>query len=492
MSNELEPVRQLNQYKPAPSDESLRPHIEKYWRQNMSDIQMLALLKKHHINLAEYGLGIRTFRKIRERLGFVRTRKQGHTVESIRPHIIKLRVTYPKAGGREMVNLLKFEERILVSRPVVMQYFHLYEAHQVRERRRGHFRRKRFWAAGANDLWAMDQHDKWKYKFGLALHSGIDPFLGLIHWMNIWWNNSNPRLILKYYLDVIERLGFMPLVMQSDPGNENTAVANGHTLIRHHQDPNLRGKLQHRWMREKKNVTSEITWSQMRRRFTPGFENLLDVGIHEGWYDPHILLEALVFRWVFIPWLQAELDAYQHRINNTRKRHDRNKILPNGVPMHMFEYPEDYAILDFKIKIFELVPPDFNILISGFYSNIGSPSVDRESCWDIYLLLLSKFRELDQIHDVDLSADEKWGYTLTQLLMKLRGGDGVVGEDGVYYMGGVNGGNGLDDGHQAQLNAMINDVEPDVGGNDIEGDDELFAWFSDEESPEDFNNADMW
>ncbi|CAK5282080.1 unnamed protein product [Mycena citricolor] len=85
----------------------------------------------------------------------------------------------------------------------------------------------------------MDQHNKWNYKFRLALHSGIDPFIGLIHWMKIWWNNSNSRLIPKYHLDVIEQLGFMPLVMQSNPGNENTAVANGHTLIHHHQDSNL-------------------------------------------------------------------------------------------------------------------------------------------------------------------------------------------------------------------------------------------------------------
>ena len=33
----------------------------------------------------------------------------------------------------------------------------------------------------------------------------------------------------------------------------------------------------------------------------------------------------MVFRWVFIPWLQRELDAYRDRVNNTAKRRDRNK-----------------------------------------------------------------------------------------------------------------------------------------------------------------------
>ncbi|KAJ7205465.1 hypothetical protein GGX14DRAFT_312060, partial [Mycena pura] len=86
----------------------------------------------------------------------------------------------------------------------------------------------------------------------------------------------------------------------------------------------------------------------------------------------------LTFRWVFIPWLQCELDAYRKRVNNTAKCADRNKILPHGVPNDMFLHPADHGILDFKIpvnlefvdtvhnlyappthEVFQLVPPDF-------------------------------------------------------------------------------------------------------------------------------------
>lgn len=83
----------------------------------------------------------------------------------------------------------------------------------------------------------------------------------------------------------------MPLVTQSDPGSENYGIANAHTALRHLHDPSLAGTLQHRWMRQKKNVMPEITWSQLRRRFTPGFETLLQVGITNGWYDPGLLLD---------------------------------------------------------------------------------------------------------------------------------------------------------------------------------------------------------
>ena len=51
---------------------------------------------------------------------------------------------------------------------------------------------------------AVDQHDKWKW-FGLSLHTGIDPFPGRIHWIKVWWTNSNPKLILSYYLEFVEK-----------------------------------------------------------------------------------------------------------------------------------------------------------------------------------------------------------------------------------------------------------------------------------------------
>jgi hypothetical protein len=58
----------------------------------------------------------------------------------------------------------------------------------------------------------------------------------------------------------------------------------------------------------------------------------------------------MVFRWVFIPWLQRELDAYQDRVNNTRKRRDRNKILPHGVPNLVYQSPENFGALNFKVS----------------------------------------------------------------------------------------------------------------------------------------------
>jgi hypothetical protein len=63
-------------------------------------------------------------------------------------------------------------------------YFATYEPDLVRQRKARRLRRKRFWAACVNDLFAVDQHDKW-LRFGLALHTGIEPFSVRIMWMRI-------------------------------------------------------------------------------------------------------------------------------------------------------------------------------------------------------------------------------------------------------------------------------------------------------------------
>jgi hypothetical protein len=100
----------------------------------------------------------------------------------------------------------------LILRQLIVVYFRVYESKLIWERKAGHLKRWRFWAAGVNDILAVDQHDKWK-RFGLALHTGIDPFPGHIHWIKVWWTNSNPKLILSYYLETVEKLQHMPILI---------------------------------------------------------------------------------------------------------------------------------------------------------------------------------------------------------------------------------------------------------------------------------------
>ncbi|KAG1843638.1 hypothetical protein C8R48DRAFT_618652, partial [Suillus tomentosus] len=361
------------------------------------------------IDTSCYGIGLTKFKEIQNAMGLQCTWKQDHTIKSIRDAMVDLHETFPNASAREMVSLLFHEKDMSVSRNIVISYFAAYEAGLVRQRKARRLQRRQFWAAGVNDLFAVNQHDKWLH-FGLALHTGIEPFSGRIMWIQVWHSNHNPQLILTYYLDTIEKLGHIPMVTQSDPKSENYGITNAHTMLRQLYDPSLQGMLQHQWMRMKKNIMPEIAWSQLRRQFAPGYETLLDRGVKSGWYDSDNVLQVMVFQWVFIPWLQCELDRYQDRVNNTAKRHDRNKVLPHGVPNLIYESPEDFGAMDFKASfifpvtidpdgidhvrrvyikpdhsVFDLVPQALDQFIHHCYDDLGRPPISRQSAWNVYL-----------------------------------------------------------------------------------------------------------
>ncbi|PSS37790.1 hypothetical protein PHLCEN_2v357 [Hermanssonia centrifuga] len=262
--------------------------------------------------------------------------------------------------------------------------------------------RKQFWTVGVNDIWTMDQHDKWR-RFQLFLHIGIELHSGLILWLKLWWTNRNPRLVCSWYLDTVEALGYvMPLLTQSDPGTENNGIANAQTELRHQQDPALSDLLQHKFKGNKGNIKPEIAWRRLRYTFTPGFEDLIERGILEGLYDPDDSLERLVFHYIFIPWIQEELDKYVDLTNDTKPCYNRHKVLPHGRPIEIFQNPSQYDTCDFSVKVdkahldevrnkyappehpvFHLVPPAFAEKARQFYGEAGHPVVTRENDDDI-------------------------------------------------------------------------------------------------------------
>ncbi|KAG2344574.1 hypothetical protein BDR05DRAFT_947268 [Suillus weaverae] len=406
--------------------EEIAPHILRYLKARQTDRKIVENLQ-NHFDTSRYGLGYTKFREIHNDMGLLHTCQQNHTIESIHEAMIELRKAYPNAGAWEMVILLFHEKEMSVSRNLVISYCIAYEA----------------------DLWL---------RFGLGLHTGVEPFSGRIMWIRVWHSNRNPQLILTYYLEIIQKLGYILMVTQSDPGTENYGIANAHTMLRQMYDPALQGTLQHCWMRTKKNVKPEITWSQLQRWFTPGFETLLDEGVQSGWYDSDNTLQvsafSMIFRWVFIPWLQCELDRYQDRVNNTLKRPDRNKVLPHGVPNLIYKSPEDFGALDFKVTVKQddiahvrslYVNPDHphSVKVPAVVRSLTDP--DEEP-----LPLLKNQNDLFFREDTDEG----------------------------YYMGGIHGGQGLDASDHRRLDELAELDEPALI---IEEEGLVIAGFSDEE-----------
>ncbi|KAG1876492.1 hypothetical protein DFJ58DRAFT_720957 [Suillus subalutaceus] len=434
-----------NQWMPTSPLEEITPHILRLWKARQTDKMIVENLRKV-IDTSHYGIGITKFKEIHNAMGLQCTRQQNHSIETICDAMVDLREAFPNAGAQEMVSLLFHEKDMSVSRNMVISYFAAYEAGHVHQQKAHRLQRRCFWAAGVNDLFAVDQHEKW-LRFGLTLHTGIEPFSSHV-----------------------------PMITQSDPGSENYGIANTHTMLHQMYDSSLQGTLQHRWMRTKKNVMPKVSWSQLHRRFTPGYETLLDEGVESSWYDSDNVLQVMTASIIL------QIDA---------------KILPHGMPNLIYDSPEDFGAMDFKASfilpstnhvqrtyvkpnhpVFDLVPQPLDQFIQHCYDDLGRPPVTGQTAWHIYLNLLHSIRLAEQLPPmVDGDVDE--GH-----LPLLEHQRELLCADDAYYMGGVHGGLGLDASDHRQLDSLVEQDEPDpslLPAEQVVEEEGLVAWFSDKE-----------
>ena len=208
-------------------------------------------------------------------------------------------------------------------------------------------------------------------------------------------------------------------------------------------------------------------------------------------------LPRLLFCWLFIPWIQRELDSWLVRYNNDKKQADKNKILPQGAPNDIYDSPKKYGVLDFKVrtclclqitldllsqqievypdaiedvrqlyappdhKVFVLVPMDFATMINKVYVHMENPVIAVDTVWDVYLALHDTL--IASINDIPAEVHIGWRYAMEQSatqdaedveafqskvdkLWPLHGGYEVQDEDGYFYLGGVNGSEGPQEG----------------------------------------------
>ncbi|KZV92964.1 hypothetical protein EXIGLDRAFT_613613, partial [Exidia glandulosa HHB12029] len=390
-------------------DDEILPIVKKYWSYNRPDAEIVARVLEA-IDQGKFGFSVASLKRFRKKHGLFSTRQQKHTPDTIRPFVLEIRERLPTIGAGDMVVALFEDYNMKVSNHVVRQYFDIYEPDAKRARRQNRLKRKRFWAAGVNDIWSFDQHDKWK-RFGLLVHLGAEVVSGKLLWLRVWWSNRQTPLLASYYLRAAREHGAVCLVTQSDPGGENYGIARPHTAIRQHLDPSLVGTIQHRWMREKMNIVSEIKWGVFRRQFSPGFEGVLEEGVTMGWYMPGDNLHKLTFRWLVIPWMQLQMDNYVRKVNRKLPRRNKKKFLPHGIPDLIFERSVDYGMQDFKVPVnpelldaieqeyappnhpvFQLAPPWFNAHILAIYTDIQEPEVTVNTLWVIFQSLLVGLR----------------------------------------------------------------------------------------------------
>ncbi|KAJ7599462.1 hypothetical protein C8J56DRAFT_849581 [Mycena floridula] len=387
------------------------PWLKYYFKLGLTD-KLIAQHVLDHFEMDEYGLSAKSVQRARKRLNLLSARQQ---LDFMRIYT-QVRLRFPSLGSKGMVTHVCLHYDLRLPEGWIHAFLKRHEPESVVARRYKCFKRRVYHCAGVMDIIAVDQHDKWK-RYGLYFHVGMDPFSGRISWLKVCWTNR--KIGIRFW-------SCIPLTTQSNPGSENNGIANCHTSIRHQLDPSLCGTSQHCWITGNgKNVKPEIIWKDFRAHCIPSFEEIMEQGVQHGWYkiENPIVIEQLIFCWLAIPWMQAEVNRWVFQRNSSQCCADRHKVFPNHIPDLIHAKPECYNVLSFKVNVnheildaaeqkwvysgnpvFQLTPPSFHTHIQAFYEEIGSPIITNDTLWNIYHQLRAKL----QNEQVDQNLTMQW------------------------------------------------------------------------------------
>ena len=127
-------------------------------------------------------------------------------------------------------------------------------------------------------------------------------------------------------------------------------------------------------------------------------------GLESNLYNDNDLLEGYIFRYLWIPFVQKELDLYREQINSTIRKKSKLAILPNDRPDLIYVNPTNYGLMecgfplepddvslvDSLIKKYTVgtealnLPEDFIEAAEIVYRNIGRPEIELSNIWFVF------------------------------------------------------------------------------------------------------------
>ncbi|KAJ7822909.1 hypothetical protein B0H14DRAFT_3875396 [Mycena olivaceomarginata] len=290
-----------------PPEDWLYPKIREYFAQHghgdreMAKAILADINKEESFRGKNYAMSESGCYRIHKTLGLKGTqqqKKEPGAYDNVPQIITKLRPAYLNMGARSLVVLLRWEHGVKIPEKDVADILKEMEPEKVAARYGRRFKHSSFYSAGVMEILSFDQHDKWKY-YGLYLRLGMDPYTGRLHWNKIWWTNQNTALVTSYYLGAVCR-------QNTTPAARVMALPN---VIRP--------------------CVNDSIPLYVGPYSTNGF-------IDFPRRDP---IEIFLFHWLFVPYLQNELDVWTKRQNGSIRRTYKHKILPHGIPDEIHENP---------------------------------------------------------------------------------------------------------------------------------------------------------
>jgi len=236
-------------------------------------------------------------------------------------------------GYRGIWTMLRTTYNITARRDTVIRLLKEIDPVASEERISSRLQRRVYSSPGPNAVWHVGGYDKLK-PYGFPIHGCVDGFSRKIIRLKVCKSNNNPLVPASFYLKIIEKKKFCPLVVRTDCGTENGILAAFQCTLR---DQNA-----HQYGSSHRNQRIENWWSHNRRCFMAWVINFF-----KDLVDSRTMIQGNYFHdecawFVFSTFLQNELDRVRKEWNNHSIRKSRRSAV-SGIPCELYSFPQQHG-----------------------------------------------------------------------------------------------------------------------------------------------------
>lgn len=223
-------------------DLALRNQLEIYVRQNLKRLEVLDFVNRDYSYHFQNGqCSLRTLCRILKHFNIT---YQDYSVSAERiVNAVKAesRGSGKDLGYRAMTAKVRQKHGMAVPRDIVYAAMVNVDHEAVKRRRPGIKRKKRnghYVTEGVNWFLSIDGHDKMmgyqNSTFPIAIYGMLDQASRKIVLLKCWTSNSDPRIVGRWYIELLRKTKVLPSNVRMDRGTETGVLAAIHTYLRAH------------------------------------------------------------------------------------------------------------------------------------------------------------------------------------------------------------------------------------------------------------------
>lgn len=217
-------------------NESLKASLNKYVSENFSRSELLDFMVR---DFSCYPWSLRTLDRRLRHFNIFYARSTA-TIKEVRAAVIEeLSGPGQLLGYRAMHKKIRQIYNFNIPRGLIYELMHELDSQGLKQRTPC-FKKKRnkipFTSCGPNWVHSLDGHDKLmgyqNSTFPIAIYGCLDSCSRKLLWANVWTDNSNPKLIARFYLEHLYKSRIISRYLRLDRGTETGHMAAIHAFIR--------------------------------------------------------------------------------------------------------------------------------------------------------------------------------------------------------------------------------------------------------------------